>query len=254
MKKYKALMLDVDGTLSNYSTTNLPLMPTEKVINAIQKAKKHVFVGLATSRPLKKVNPIIEKVGFNGYSILHNGAQIIDTSMKTVWERTIDESSLKILFSITEKYNILTYCSDFNQNINIKSFDQIKSASIGDYFFDGIPNEVLVEVENTLSTIPNISIHKMYSKWEGKSEISITHKDATKETAIVEVARLLKISTEDIIGVGDGYNDIPLLNICGLKVAMGNAEKELKNIADVVTNTVENDGVKSVIEKYILNI
>ena len=67
------------------------------------------------------------------------------------------------------------------------------------------------------------------------------------------VANLLKIKTTEIIGVGDGYNDFPMLLACGLKVAMDNANDDLKAIADYIAPSVDDDGVADVIEKYILN-
>ncbi|MBI5619841.1 HAD hydrolase family protein, partial [Candidatus Gottesmanbacteria bacterium] len=83
--------------------------------------------------------------------------------------------------------------------------------------------------------------------------MEITHTDASKLHGIVEVARHLNIKTEEIIGVGDGYNDFPLLMASGLKIAMGNAVPELKEIADFVAPTVDEDGVATVIEKFILS-
>ena len=82
--------------------------------------------------------------------------------------------------------------------------------------------------------------------------IHVTGSEASKLHGIVEVARILNIKTEEIIGVGDGYNDFPLLLACGLKVAMGNAIPELKAIADFIAPTVEEDGVAVVLEKFVL--
>lgn len=56
-----------------------------------------------------------------------------------------------------------------------------------------------------------------------------------------------------MIGVGDGYNDFPLLMSCGLKIAMGNAIEELKDIADYIAPSVDEDGLAKVIDKYYLN-
>jgi len=83
-------------------------------------------------------------------------------------------------------------------------------------------------------------------------DIDVTHAEATKMHGILEVAKLLNIDTKEIIGVGDGYNDFPLLMACGLKVAMGNAVDDLKAIADYVAPTVDEDGLADVIEKYVL--
>ena len=65
-------------------------------------------------------------------------------------------------------------------------------------------------------------------------------------------ATFVRIEQYEIIGVGDGYNDFPLLMACGLKVAMGNATEDLKEIADYIAPTVDEDGVADVIEKFVL--
>ena len=83
--------------------------------------------------------------------------------------------------------------------------------------------------------------------------IEVSNADATKLHGIVEVAELFGIQTHEMIGVGNGYNDFPLLMACGLKIAMGNAVPELKAIADFIAPSVEDDGVATVIEKFILN-
>jgi len=63
---------------------------------------------------------------------------------------------------------------------------------------------------------------------------------------------MVKIKPQEIIGVGDGPNDYPLLMGSGFKVAMGNAVPELKEIADFIAPSVEEDGVATVIEKFVL--
>jgi hydroxymethylpyrimidine pyrophosphatase-like HAD family hydrolase len=55
-----------------------------------------------------------------------------------------------------------------------------------------------------------------------------------------------------MIGVGDGHNDLPLFEACGFRVAMGNADEELKKLADYIAPSVEDDGIVDVIEKFIL--
>ncbi|KKS86821.1 MAG: hypothetical protein UV61_C0006G0022 [Candidatus Gottesmanbacteria bacterium GW2011_GWB1_43_11] len=76
--------------------------------------------------------------------------------------------------------------------------------------------------------------------------------NASKLHGIHRVSQLLPVEPHEIIGVGDGYNDFPLLMACGLKIAMGNAVPDLKAIADFVAPGVEEDGVAVVIEKFIL--
>jgi hydroxymethylpyrimidine pyrophosphatase-like HAD family hydrolase len=84
-------------------------------------------------------------------------------------------------------------------------------------------------------------------------DIYITHSEATKYYAAHELARILGIDTSEMIGVGDARNDAPLLNVCGLKIAMGNADNKLKSIAHYIAPSVDEDGVAHVVEKFILS-
>ena len=66
------------------------------------------------------------------------------------------------------------------------------------------------------------------------------------------LAAYYKIPREAVICVGDSENDMSMIQFAGLGVAMGNADKEIKEIAQFVTLSNEEDGVAKVIEKYIL--
>src|SRR3990167_5395279 len=104
--------------------------------------------------------------------------------------------------------------------------------------------------------ISDVSAHKTFS-WNKdrnyKMDIYITHKEATKHHAAQELARILGIDTSEMIGVGDARNDVPLLHICGLKVAMGNADNKLKRVAHYIAPSVDEDGVAHVVDKFILS-
>jgi len=84
------------------------------------------------------------------------------------------------------------------------------------------------------------------SQGQGRPELK------SRASRIFKVAKILGIDTHEIIGIGDGYNDFPLLMACGLKVAMGNAVEDLKAIADYIAPTVSQDGVADVINKFVL--
>lgn len=104
-----------------------------------------------------------------------------------------------------------------------------------------------------LSSITDITYHKTHHKDPEKFGVLINHIDATKQQGVFELEKRLGIARSEMIGVGDSYNDFPLLMACGLKVAMGNAIPELKEIADYIAPSVNEDGVVDVIEKFILN-
>lgn len=79
-----------------------------------------------------------------------------------------------------------------------------------------------------------------------------TRKGATKEKAIMELCAACQITPENIIAFGDDFADIGMLKLCGLGIVMGNAIREVKEIADDVTKSNDEDGVAYYLEKQVL--
>lgn len=82
--------------------------------------------------------------------------------------------------------------------------------------------------------------------------VEITNGKETKATGIEKVIEYLGLSQEDTVGIGDSANDIPMLDYCGISVAMGNGSKEAKEHADFVTKDILEDGIYHAFEKYQL--
>lgn len=248
-KKYKALILDVDGTIIPNKIDGLP---SKKIINSILKANKILHVGVATSRPFAILSHIAKSLKLSGPSIINAGARVIDiSSQKIFWEQLIDVKSIKNLAEIFRKYNLDANIND-NDKENKLSKNYIPYKPLTGWTLAVSPRMANILVKE-ISKIPNLIAHKLPS-WTGgnKVTVSFTHTLATKKHALQELAKILKIETREIIGVGDGHNDLLLISSCGLKVAMGNAVDELKKIADYIAPSVADDGVADIIEKFIL--
>ena len=74
----------------------------------------------------------------------------------------------------------------------------------------------------------------------------------SKGSAVLHLAKTLNIDKEEIMCIGDSENDISMLKVAGLSIAMGNGDDLVKEIADFITDTNNNDGVAKAIEKYVL--
>ncbi|MBI4065286.1 HAD-IIB family hydrolase [Candidatus Gottesmanbacteria bacterium] len=249
--KYKALFLDLDGTTVPNRADG---MPSEKVRNAIHKAKSKVFVCVATSRPLPYAKLVLDHLDIRGLCSVNDATQIYDPVKKkiiqTIYLRQNDVPKIVDIFS---QHNTTLLMSDglveHTYDLSKKPREGICVLGVAD-----ISEELTDTLTHQLTNISTIAVHKVFS-WQKKGFfwIGVTNATATKLHGIVTIAKMLSLKTEDTIGVGDGYNDYPLLSACGLKVAMGNAVPELKAIADFIAPTDEEDGVATVIEKFILN-
>lgn len=241
-------MLDLDGTTIPNRKDG---MPSKKVREAIAKASKIVSVGIATARPHFMISEILDKLELSGPLIINSGAEIIDcNSRNTIYEQIMVKKDMLAVCELLTTLKINFLIHDLQENVSYtKNYIPKKPSHI---FIPDLTHFSGDNLINNIGNIPTIAIHKMPSWVDGKVGLLISHVSATKQHAILKVAEILKINTHEIIGVGDGYNDFPLLMACGLKVAMGNAVPELKEIADYIAPSVDDDGVAWVIEKFIL--
>jgi HAD superfamily hydrolase (TIGR01484 family) len=249
-KQYKALMLDLDGTTVPNAIKGLP---STKVIKAIAEASKKIHVGFVTGRPYEYTKNIRSVLSINGPSIASGGAQIVNVATnKILWEKAITENDFEQILPKLRKYSYKVLIQEKGLDRIIKPSDTIFPKDILSIAIMDIEPEAIETVIDDLKEIPSIAVHKIIGWKKDTYWVQISHADATKQYGILEVAKLLKVQTHEIIGVGDSYNDFPLLMACGLKIAMGNAVPELKAIADYIAPTVDEDGVADVIEKFIL--
>lgn len=106
--------------------------------------------------------------------------------------------------------------------------------------------EIREQVEAGLKQIPVSAV------WASSSSMEITHPLGTKAEGIKRLCRMLDIPPEQTMALGDSGNDESMLQTAGLSVAMGNAPENIRALADVVTETNENDGAAIAIERYAL--
>jgi HAD superfamily hydrolase (TIGR01484 family) len=248
-KHYKALMLDLDGTtFPNRSDA----VPSKKVIDAVKKAQEKLEVCVATGRSLFKASETIDLLDITNPVILLGGAQIIDGKSKKIFNETPlnHKDSLAILEQL-KPYEVPILIDYKDHAIHYSPDHKIKKSYT--ILAIGLTEILADKIIDSLSSLPEVTAHKILSWKHGFFDLNISHVNATKQHGILEVAKLLNIDTQEIIGIGDGPNDLPLLMACGLKVAMGNAVDDLKAVADYVAPTVDDDGVADVIEKFVLH-
>jgi phosphoglycolate phosphatase (TIGR01487 family) len=88
--------------------------------------------------------------------------------------------------------------------------------------------------------------------YDSKFAIHITDPSVNKGSSVIKVAADIGVNPRGILAVGDSENDIEFLSAAGVKVAVSNANPELKEIADYITSKPHGDGVREAVERYIL--
>jgi len=248
--KYKALIMDVDGTSVPNAVDGVP---SPRVITAIAAAQKLIHVSVCTSRPLFIARDVIGWLGVYDPCGVNDATQIYDPRLKKVVKTfALPEKEIQLVsrFFAERKLRFMVNTGETEEYYTGGSMP----AEVCSLCIPEIPVVIAMKLRDTLTaTIPNISVQTPPSYKKGNVWISVTSATATKLHSVIEICERVGVKPEEAIGIGDGYNDFPLLSACGLKIAMGNAVPELKAIADFVAPTVAEDGVAQVIEKFILS-
>ncbi len=94
---------------------------------------------------------------------------------------------------------------------------------------------------------------QLYLTQSTETFFEATHPEATKGAAVAHLAeKILGLKPEQVMTIGDNFNDVTMLSYAGLAIAMGDAPDEVKALADWVAPSVESDGVALALEKFIL--
>ncbi len=266
---YKLVVLDIDGT-----TVNSERKVTEKTREYIRKASEMgVRFILASGRAPSGIAPIakeieLEKIG--GYILAFNGGTCIDcTDMSTLYENFIDKSYVEKVYNFAEKHSIplVTYKKNtlYTQSetteyvkleADINRLDILKTdAFVKDVNFD-VPKFILTDKGEKIAKVIDEAKEEFSDLEVFTSEpffLEVCPKGIHKATGIENIIKILGVKREEVIAVGDGLNDLTMVEYAGLGVAMGNAQQGLKDVADYITLTNDEDGVCHVIEKFIFN-
>jgi len=137
-----------------------------------------------------------------------------------------------------------------NPAIIINSFSELATApdiEIFKLFALTVETEKKQALREFLATFTKITVTSSYP-----TNVEIMAFDGHKATGLTQVANYYNIPLEDTVAIGDNFNDLPMLEIAGLSIAMANAEAEVKEICDVITKSNDEDGVAHAIKTYVL--
>lgn len=249
---YKAIISDIDGTLTPIVPYSLP---SKKVTNAIKEAvgKDLIFI-LASGRPFSLVKYLVDHLGETGPCIVDNGAAIVDSKDgSTIWEANLPNEEANQIINVVKKFKLYrASCNTggIDNPTQIPNTSKVRKVSIHD-ISESEADNIIAKITSMYSNVTGIKA----ASYEGQHLVDVYFSNikATKQYAVFELSKILDITEDEIIGVGDGYNDFPLLMACGLKVAMGNSVDDLRGIADYIAPSVDEDGLAEVIEKFYLD-
>lgn len=219
----KAIAVDIDGTI-----TDGKRQICVSAINAIRKAEKAgIPVIIVTGNILCFTRATSVLLGTSGGLVAENGGVILSNS------------KMKVLGDIKKAEKAFDYLKS-KHDVEKVQFSDMRVSEIA--LFRTIPEQVLKE------TLKGFDIEV----YDTQFALHLTDPGVNKGSALKMVAQEMGIKPADIMAVGDSENDIDFLGAAGKKIAVANAENELKIMADYVTKKPYGDGVAEAIERFVL--
>ncbi len=264
---YKLVVIDLDNTLLNNEHKI-----SERNREIVQKVRsKGIEVIIATGRMYISAKPYLNSLSLQNSAIVYNGAMVKDIETdETIYHKPINKKHAKeIIKDIKgEGLHLNLYQNDKlyvdSDNKYTKRYEEIsgiKAVQVEDLLEINIvdPTKLLIIEDDP-------ELHVYYQKYlkskygdiinvteSKKYFIEIGAKGVNKGKTLQQLIRKKDIDRDEIIAIGDSYNDIEMLSYAGTGIAMENAPEEIKKKVDMVVPNNENNGVAMILDKLIMN-
>lgn len=263
---YRLLVLDLDGTLTN-SKKEISPRNLHALINLQQSGVRLV---LASGRPTYGIAPLanqLEMKKYGGCILSYNGGEIIDWSTEEMlYKNLLPNEVLPILYETAVQNNqaILTYDNEYiltekpnDEYVRKEAFlNKMKIRKVENFLeaaplplpkclIVGNPEQLMqTEAELSLKLQRKISIYRSEPYF-----LELVPLGIDKARSLAVLLEKLGMTREEMVAMGDGYNDLSMIEFAGMGVAMANAQEPVKQAADYITLSNDEDGVAAAIEK-----
>lgn len=257
-RKVESVFFDIDGTLVSFKTHQVP-ESTKRAIRELREKGVKVFV--ATGRMLSMLG-VLDDIEFDGY-ITYNGGCCVDGCRREIFSHPIPVEQLEALsvhlkkdhFPVSYMCKEAMYVNelapivlDVANHVNVEPPVEMDPEEI-------IKNPVYqlciyLEDDNKLqSVLKEVLTDCISNRWiSWFADVNV--KGVTKQLGIDKILEHFGLPLETSMSFGDAGNDIPMIKHAAIGVAMGNASDQVKEIANYVTDTVDDDGVYKALKHF----
>ncbi len=261
---YKIAFFDMDGTM--YQTENDIIQQAN--LDALRKLKEQgVLVCAATGRPLNQMHLILERIPYFDYMVLINGGYVLDAQQNLLFENPLArETTQDIVDWCEEQQNGLMFHfgdASYIYDSFYPLYDFCRDHHVLDYLFydenrsyhkrhNAYNSVIMTKNQRALDTF--LKQHPMLRSdlievAEDHFCYDVFNANNDKFVDISQVLRKENLTWEECVCFGDSTNDIKMLEMAGMGVAMGTASDYVKSFADMVTASVYEEGVAKGLKK-----
>lgn len=266
--RYRLIVLDLDGTLTNAEKEITPR--NRETLIRIQE--QGIRLVLASGRPTYGIVPLADELRMNefgGFILAYNGGEIINwETREIIYEKVLPNDILPVLYESarSRQLSILTYDGAKIITENAQDPYVLKEAFLtkmavqetNDFLADiPLPVAKCLIVGDADTLIPletELSLRLQGRVNVFRSEpyfLELVPQGIDKAQSLAVLLKEIGISREKVMAIGDGYNDLSMIQFAGLGIAMSNAQESVKKAADHITLSNEEDGVAEAIDKFL---
>ncbi len=243
---YKIAFIDLDGTLLN-SQHQISDYDKEIVMQAAQKIK----IVFASARGFYRIEDYIKQIGTltpDNYTLAFNGSLLTNNTQELkLIDNSITSDNLDALLQwLYQQKPAEIYAYHYNGSNLLQPNQKVS---------DSIYKVVVLETPENVQMLRSIMPDYIKDNFEITSSepirIEFVQKGRTKRQAILTLLEHLNITPEEMIAIGDGENDISMLQLAGTGVAMDNAPEIVKLSANMTTASFNDSGVGKALKKLL---
>lgn len=254
------IAIDSDGTLrhSDGSISDR----TKKIVQKL--VRKGNIITICTARPRYHTLKISEEVGINRFLISSNGTEVYDNlNNKIIYSAYLSPKYCKKIYSDVENIDVraifvcdnIEYATGFIRNdsqilLNKSNIDTMLARNIKQIMIIGKDKEKIKRYKNKVKKY-NLNIIDTSSDSKEEIWFSIISNKASKGVALKKLAGYLNIPMYQTVAIGNDNNDLSMIQVAEVGIAVENATNELKKIANYITDSNDDDGVAKILEKLI---
>ncbi len=251
----KVIFFDVDGTLLSHTTGQVP----ESTRRALKKAQENgVKIVIATGRDIVELAKLpVMDLNFDGYLTL-NGNICLDENKKMFDGNEIDPGEVEILVQIFqggripfvligEEGRYINFVDDVVINTQNATHGTIPET--GKYHGEKIYQCLGFVAKDVRERLEKLLDNCSITSWNDTG-IDIIAKTGGKAAGIQKFLTRENLTRSEVMAFGDGENDMAMIEYAGIGVAMGNGKDSLKQVADYVTSSVDEDGIENALKHF----
>jgi len=270
---YKLVVSDLDGTLLNSDHE-----VTEASRKTIEQLKENnIKFAIATGRIYSSASDIANELDLDAPVIACNGAVIYDKKKEQIlYDAPISKELCAKIIDVFKKHDIYFHFYSFdtvygernerlikqyqewqeagtsNSSVKIRLMDDARAiieedVRIYKFGFYG-DDEISMKVYKELEAIPELELY-----FSNKNLVDVMNKEANKGNGVEHLAEFMEVDIADVVTLGDNENDLSMIKVAGLGIAMGNGLDHVKENADYVTDNNDSDGLSKALNEKVLN-